>query len=419
MNAGVAAGLLVGFIGVLAAGLLTDLAVKEAEGWLFRVPPWLLRLARRRLPQATVGDDLYEEWTAELQFALRDTADRPITRLKRGTQFAFGLLLASRQIARTLGSARSAGPADIPPTPVIDLHPLTIRPKTGPSVRRRRLGSELRRLREAHALKLEDAAGLLGLAPWTLARIETGTSPTKSASLATMFEVYGVTDPAQHRVLFDMARNGHRKGWWATYDGLLPTGMDIYTGLEAEAAALRVFENQVVHGLVQTEAYARTVMNAVRRDQCARRIDDAVQLRMSRQRALVGSDPLKLWLILNEAVITRIVGSAGVMYGQLTHLLKAGAWPNVTLQVLPLSSGVHPGLSGPFTILEFPDCSDPDVVYTEGVAGQAYLEANSEVRTCEEAFGHLQAAALSPADSATLISHIARGIAQKGGYSRP
>jgi transcriptional regulator with XRE-family HTH domain len=402
MNAGVAAGLLLGSVGVLAAGLLTDLAVKEAEGWLFRMPPWLLRLARRRLP-AAFCDDLYEEWTAELQVALRDTADRPLTRLKRGTQFAFGLLLASRQIARALGSARSAEPADIPPTPVIDLHPLTVRPKTSPSVRRRRLGSELRRLREAHALRLEDAADLLGLPPLTLARIETGTSPTKTACLTTMFEVYGVTDPAQHRVLYDMARNGHRKGWWATYDGLLPTGIDIYTGLEAEAATLRVFENQVVHGLVQTEAYARTVMSAVRRNHSARQIDDAVELRMSRQRALAGSDPLKLWLILNEAVISRMVGSAEVMHGQLTHLLEAGTWPNVTLQVLPLSGGVHPGLSGPFTILEFPDRNDPDVVYTEGVAGQAYLEGNLEVQACEEVFEQLQAAALSPADSATLI----------------
>ena len=134
----------------------------------------------------------------------------------------------------------------------------------GPTVRRRRLGSQLRRLREAHSFKLEEAADKLGLAASTLSRIETGKAPTRTAYLATMFEMYGVDDPAQRAVLTEMAREGHRKGWWAVYDDVLPTGFDVYVGLEAEAAALRVFEDQVVHGLLQTEDYARTVMNSVR-----------------------------------------------------------------------------------------------------------------------------------------------------------
>src|SRR3984957_19283055 len=133
----------------------------------------------------------------------------------------------------------------------------------GPTVRRRRLGSELRRLREAHSFKLEDAADRLGLAPSTLSRVETGKAPTRTAYLMTMFEMYGVEDPGQRQVLIEMAREGHRKGWWAVYDDVLPTGFDVYVGLEAEASALRVFEDQVVHGLLQTEGYARTVMTSV------------------------------------------------------------------------------------------------------------------------------------------------------------
>jgi transcriptional regulator with XRE-family HTH domain len=276
------------------------------------------------------------------------------------------------------------------------------------SVRRRRLGSELRRLREAHSFKLEDAADRLGLTASTLSRIETGRAPTRTAYLSTMFDIYGITNAGQRQALTDMARDGHRKGWWAVYDDVMPTGFDIYAGLEAEAAALRVFEDQVVHGLLQTEAYARIVMSAVRRQHSARQIDRAVVLRMQRQEALTRANPVKLWLILNEAVIRRTVGDAEVMHSQLTHLLKASQWPNVTLQVLPLSSGAHPALDGPFTILEFPERTDPDVVYTEGVAGQAYLERDSEVRACAEAFSMLQAAALSPADSAGLISWMAR-----------
>jgi DNA-binding XRE family transcriptional regulator len=287
----------------------------------------------------------------------------------------------------------------------------------GPTVRRRRLGLELRRLREAHSFKLEEAADRLGLAPSTLSRIETGKAPTRTAYLTTMFDMYGVVDPGHRQALTDMARDGHRKGWWAVYDDVLPTGFNIYVGLEAEAAALRVFEDQVVHGLLQTEAYARIVMSVVRSRQTARQVDRAVQLRLQRQEALEREDPIKLWLILNEAVILRTVGGAEVMHEQMVRLLEASERPSVTLQVLPLSSGAHPALNGPFCILEFPERTDPGVVYTEGVAGHAYLERDSEVRACAEAFDLLRAAALSPADSAEMISRKADELAHPGGTS--
>lgn len=281
----------------------------------------------------------------------------------------------------------------------------------GPTVRRRRLGSELRRLREAHSFKLEEAADKLGLAASTLSRIETGKAPTRTAYLASMFEMYGVADPGQRQVLTEMAREGHRKGWWAVYDDVLPTGFDVYVGLEAEAAALRVFEDQVVHGLLQTEAYARTVMTSVRRRQHPRQIERAVELRLERQKVLTRADPVKLWCILNEPVISRLIGGPEVMRGQLERLLEVSQWPHVTLQVLPLSSGVHPALNGPFCILEFPERGDPDVVYSENVTGHAYLERESDVRACAEVFDLLRAAALSPADTVKLIGRMAEGPA--------
>ena len=100
----------------------------------------------------------------------------------------------------------------------------------GPTVRRRRLGSELRRLRESQSIKLEEVAERLGLAPSTLSRIETGKAPTRTAYLNSMLELYGVEDPGQRQVLLEMAREGHRKGWWAVWDGVLPTGFGIYVG---------------------------------------------------------------------------------------------------------------------------------------------------------------------------------------------
>jgi transcriptional regulator with XRE-family HTH domain len=277
-------------------------------------------------------------------------------------------------------------------------------------VRRRRLGSELRRLREARSIKLEEVAEQLGLAASTLSRIETGKAPTRTTYLNTMLDIYDVTDPAQRQVLVEMAREGHRKGWWAAWERVLPTGFDVYVGLEAEASSLRAFESLVVYGLLQTEEYARSVMTTVRRKASPEEIDASVALRMQRQDAIVRAEPLDLWLIIDEAVIRRTMGPPGLMRRQLLHLAEASLWPNVTLQVLPFCSGPHPSLNGPFCIIEFPERFDPDVVYTEGVHGHAYLERERDVRSCAEAFDLLRAAALSPADSTELISGLARSM---------
>jgi transcriptional regulator with XRE-family HTH domain len=277
----------------------------------------------------------------------------------------------------------------------------------GPTVRRRRLGTELRRLREGQSIKLEEVAEKLGLAASTLSRIETGKAPTRSAYLAAMFDLYGVSDPSQRQILTEMAREGHRKGWWAAYEDLLPTGFGIFVGLEAEASSLRAFESLVVHGLLQTEEYARAVMTTVRRKLSHDEIEKLVAMRMQRQEVLLRADPLELWLIIDEAVVRRTMGPPELMRRQLDHLADASRWPNVTLQVLPFTSGPHPSLNGPFCIIEFPERFDPDVVYTESVGGHTYLERDKDVRMCTESFDLLRAAALSPADSTDLISDLA------------
>ena len=281
---------------------------------------------------------------------------------------------------------------------------------TGPTVRRRRLGTELRRLRESSGYKLEEVAAQLGVAPSTLSRIETGKAPTKSAYLNQMLETYGVTDAGQRQILVDMAREGHRKGWWAAYDDVLPSGFDIYVGLEAETAGIRSYEISVVHGLLQTADYARAVIRETFPRYTAEQIDRLVDLRMARQGRLDDDPPLELWAILDEAVIRRTVGGTAVMRRQLTHLLAEAGRPGVTLQVLPFSSGAHAAHGGPFSILEFPDRSDSEVVYVESVAGIIYLEKDKEVRVRAESFDRLRAAALSPSASADLIAQGGRDL---------
>ncbi|MEP7023332.1 MAG: DUF5753 domain-containing protein, partial [Actinomycetota bacterium] len=136
-------------------------------------------------------------------------------------------------------------------------------------------------------------------------------------------------------------------------------------------------------------------------------IERLVTLRMQRQDALLRADPLELWLILDESVLRREMGGPELMHRQLAHLADASLWPNVTLQVLPFSSGPHPSLNGPFCIIEFPERYDSDVVYTESVSGHSYLERDREVRACSEVFDLLRAAALSPASSTEFLSTLA------------
>jgi transcriptional regulator with XRE-family HTH domain len=278
----------------------------------------------------------------------------------------------------------------------------------GPTVRRRRLGSELRRLREVHGYKLEEVADRLGLAASTLSRIETGKAPTKTAYLTALFDLYGVSDPAQRQILTDMAREGHRKGWWAVYDDVLPTGFGIYVGLEAEATGLRIYETQVVHGLLQTPEYARAVLREAYKKETPEQLERLAELRLKRQEVLAREEPPDLWLILDEAVIRRTIGGPEVMRTQLERLVEASEWPNVTLQVLPFASGAHPALLGAFSIIEFPERTTADVVYVDSWGGPIYLEKDRDVRTCAEAFDRLRAAALSPGDSAALAHQLAK-----------
>jgi transcriptional regulator with XRE-family HTH domain len=280
----------------------------------------------------------------------------------------------------------------------------------GPTVRRRRLGAELRRLRDGQSLKLEEVAERLDLAPSTLSRIETGKAPTKTAYLTAMLDLYGVDDPAARRVLIDMAREGHRKGWWSSYDDILPSGFDIYVGLEAEASGLRSYESYLVHGLLQTTDYALAVLREIRPRDSEEHLLRGVELRMQRQRLLEQDPVLDLWIIMDEGAIRRTIGGPDVMRRQLEHLVQASRWSNVTLQVLTFECGAHAGLTGPFSILEFPERTDPDVAHTESLGGMIYLEKDREVRACAEAFDRMRACALSPAASIELIQQAAEGL---------
>lgn len=279
----------------------------------------------------------------------------------------------------------------------------------GPTIRRRRLGTDLRRLREAKSLRLEDVATHLGVAPSTLSRIETGKAPTRTSYLSIMLDLYEVTDQARRRLLADLALQGQRKGWWADCDELLPAGFDTYLGLEAEASQLRAFQVDVVPDLLQTESYARAVISARRPELSEENVDRLVAVQVRRQEVLAGSDPIQLQLILDESVLHRSIGQPDVLRGQLEYLVDPGSQRAV--QVLALASAERRVLAGSFAILSFAEPGDADVVSAEGIRGQVHLEERAaEVQAMRLTFDALSRSALSASRSASLIQDLARTL---------
>jgi len=279
----------------------------------------------------------------------------------------------------------------------------------GPTVRRRRLGTDLRRLREQRSLRLEEVASQLGVAPSTLSRIETGKSPTRTSYLTLMLDLYGIDDADRRRIFMDLAREGQRKGWWAGFDDLLAAGVGDYLGLEAEAAALRAFGVLVVPGLLRTREYGRAVIAARRPELTSEQVERLMAVQARRQEVLRGSDPIELRLVLDESVLLRSIGPPSVMRGQLDRLAEACSEPGVTIGVLGLAAAQRPSLAGSFGILSFAEPADADVACAEGIRGQVLLEQRgAEVQALRLTFDALSMSAMSAPDSAAHIRRIAR-----------
>jgi len=283
-------------------------------------------------------------------------------------------------------------------------------PRTpSPTVRGRRLRYELRRLREQAGLTRDEVARRLEWSGSKISRIETGQSRAQTGDVRDLLDIYGVTDD-EAEALVQLAREARRRGWWTAYNDVF-TGT--YVGLEAEASAMRTYEPQIIPGLLETEDYTRALIRAglVRADPAE--IERRVEARLARQEILRRPDALAIWAVLDEPAIRRPVGGPAVMSAQLQHLIEVTATPNskITLQILPLAVGSHPGLSGPFVILDFPIAEDPSVVYLETATDGLYLEETAEIERYTLMFDHLRSSALSSSESASLIARAAQEMA--------
>ncbi len=274
-----------------------------------------------------------------------------------------------------------------------------------PTVRRRRLALELRRLREAARLTCEEVADHVECSASKISRVETGRVSVSPRDVRDMLELYGVP-PAQRESLVQLARDSRQKGWWHAYSDTMQPQFVTYVGLESAAAEIRIYEVSLIPELLQTEDYARAVIRSGMMNSPAEDVERRVALRMARQPAITRDDPPKVWAVLDEAALRRRVGGAGLMRLQLEHLLAQATLPNVAVQVIPFGGGAHPAMGRPFIILVFPERVDTDVVYLEDLTSALYLEDVADVDRYNVFFNHLRASALSFDDSSALIASV-------------
>jgi transcriptional regulator with XRE-family HTH domain len=276
-----------------------------------------------------------------------------------------------------------------------------------PTVRRRRLGQELRRLRELKGMTAEEVAERLLVSQSKISRLENGRRSISQRDVRDLCGVYEVEDQRMVDSLMEMAKDSRQQGWWHAF-GDVP--YSVYIGLETDAASLRVYDPQVVPGLLQTRQYAEALISGALPETAQAEIDKRVQVRLRRQeRVSAGENPLRLWSVMDESALRRVVGGPELMRDQLEHLVEQSQLPHVTVQVIPFEMGAHPGINGQYAILEFPDTADSSVVYIEGVTSDLYLEKPNDVQKYSVMYEHLRAQALNVEQSRRLIADIAKG----------
>jgi transcriptional regulator with XRE-family HTH domain len=250
---------------------------------------------------------------------------------------------------------------------------------SGPTVLRILLGAQLRRLREAKRISLEEAGSAIRASHSKISRLETGRVGFKDRDVCDLLTFYGVTDEQERDAMRALAARANAPGWWHDYSDVLPGWFEAYVGLEEAATQIRAYEVQFVPGLLQTGDYARAVTRLGHPSASEREIDRRVGLRLARQAVLTRPTPPSIWVVLDEAVLRRAIGGADVMRAQLRHLIDLTQRPNVTIQIVPFYAGGHAAAGGAFSVLRFAEHDVPDVVYLEQLTSALYLDKRDVV----------------------------------------
>jgi len=279
-----------------------------------------------------------------------------------------------------------------------------------PTVRRRRLGTTLRRLRNKAGLTLDDAAEAMGWKAPKMSKIENATQSIRPTEVAALLGVYGVEDPDVLTALESLAKDAGKRGWWQTYSGVLAPAYADYISLESDAESIRFYAPGLIPGLLQCAAYARETIAVNAMTRTHEEVTALAEVRQARQAVLSRPDrPLQLWAVIHEAVLhQRFASRPATMREQLQRLLDVADLPNVTIQVMPLDATPHPGGAGAYTLIGFPG-PVPDVVLLENLLGASYVEDADGVKIYADAFERIVAAAMSADDSLALIRRMEEG----------
>jgi transcriptional regulator with XRE-family HTH domain len=270
------------------------------------------------------------------------------------------------------------------------------------------VAGELRRLRARSGHSCATVGTALGISASKISRIETGRIGLQADEVAALLGFYQVAKPLREELL-ELLRRAAEPGWWQVQGSRLPELWQELIDFERSATAIVNYEPLVVPGLLQSADYAGALIHAANPALSEDEVENRVAARTARQALLGRPRPPRLLVLLEEGVLRRVVGDAGLMRRQVRHLEDAATRSNVTVQVVPTAAGAHPGLEGPFAILEFD--GDPTLVYLENRRGSAILDEDADIAETTIALQHLQRIALSLEDSLALLADVARELA--------
>lgn len=280
--------------------------------------------------------------------------------------------------------------------------------RAGPSVRSRRLSSELRKLRDRAGLSADGLSRLIGMSGSKITRMEDTTSPVFEDDLHKLLDFYQVSRTKRMELL-DLYRHALERNWLRVKNPNLPKDWQTWTDFEDEASGLLNYEPSGVPGLLQTPEYARAIISATGRDLTDVEVDGLVASRMGRQGLLTRSKPIRLHAIIEEGVLDRPFGAQPDRARQVRHLLDQGGKPNVTVQIMPTAAGFHSGQNGSFVIMDYDH--EASLVLLENKVSSLFLDEQEHIEAYEAVWGELRGLAYDEAESAEFL----RAMAEKLG----
>jgi transcriptional regulator with XRE-family HTH domain len=274
-----------------------------------------------------------------------------------------------------------------------------------PAVTRRRLRTELRRARLDAGQTQEQTAHAMDWSLSKLIRIEKGTNNISTNDLKALAQYYKIADEKQVAGWLALARASRERTWWSTSD--IPKPLAQLIEYEDAAHLSRHYEDLVVPGLLQTTDYMRASTRQLAPDMADSQVDRVIEIRLKRQELLKRDEPPQLFFVLDEAVIRRIVGGKDVMRYQLQQLIEAAEMPNITVEVVPFTAGLVPGLQAPFVIYEFSDAADDELLYLESPRGDMVIRDDAEViPSYHDDFERLRRASLGPGGTIDFLREV-------------